>query len=50
MADILANPASYYVNVHTGEFPDGAIRGQLVNVHDHMAPVDEMAPMTTAAG
>lgn len=26
---ILAHPASYYVNVHTGEFPDGAVRGQL---------------------
>ena len=26
---ILANPAGYYVNVHTTEFPAGAIRGQL---------------------
>jgi CHRD domain len=26
---ILANPASYYVNMHTAEFPNGAIRGQL---------------------
>lgn len=26
---ILARPASYYANVHTGEFPNGAIRGQL---------------------
>src|SRR6476660_4153403 len=28
-ADIVANPASYYVNVHTIDFPGGAIRGQL---------------------
>ena len=26
---ILAGPASYYVNVHNGQFPGGAIRGQL---------------------
>ncbi len=26
---ILARPASYYVNLHNGEFPGGAIRGQL---------------------
>ncbi len=29
IADILANPGNYYVNVHTTEFPNGALRGQL---------------------
>lgn len=26
---LLKNPANYYVNVHTADFPAGAIRGQL---------------------
>jgi len=26
---IIKNPAKYYVNIHTKEYPDGAIRGQL---------------------
>jgi hypothetical protein len=26
---IIDNPAGYYVNIHTEEFPDGAVRGQL---------------------
>ena len=29
VAAILANPAAYYVNMHTTDFPSGAVRGQL---------------------
>lgn len=32
--DILANPEDYYVNVHTAEYPGGAVRGQL-EAQDH---------------
>ena len=28
-AGIIADPSSYYVNVHTADYPDGAVRGQL---------------------
>ena len=30
--EIKRDPASFYVNVHTADYPDGAIRGQLRNV------------------
>ncbi|MGZ8347152.1 MAG: CHRD domain-containing protein [Allosphingosinicella sp.] len=29
--EIRANPGGFYVNVHTADYPNGAIRGQLVN-------------------
>jgi hypothetical protein len=32
LQDIVANPANYYANVHTRQFPGGAIRGQLATV------------------
>ncbi len=32
LADIVANPGRYYVNVHTTDFPGGAVRGQLAGM------------------
>ena len=29
LQEIVDNPAGYYVNIHTADFPAGAIRGQL---------------------
>jgi hypothetical protein len=29
VARIVDNPYGFYVNVHTSDFPDGAVRGQL---------------------
>lgn len=39
---IVADPAAYYVNVHTAEFPPGAIRGQLTAFV--LDPVDTPMP------
>ena len=35
VAEILANPEGFYVNVHNNEFPNGAVRAQLAESHDH---------------
>jgi hypothetical protein len=32
IAQVRDNPAGHYVNIHTAEFPKGAIRGQLAKV------------------
>ncbi len=34
VAQILANGAQYYVNIHTSDFPGGAVRGQLTGTSD----------------
>ncbi|GCL62452.1 CHRD domain-containing protein [Pseudaquabacterium pictum] len=34
IADILANPENYYVNVHNSQYPAGAVRGQLAVAAD----------------
>ena len=31
LAEIVANPSNFYVNLYTTEYPDGAIRGQLAS-------------------
>lgn len=33
VAEILASPGGFYVNVHTAEYPGGAVRGQLEPQH-----------------
>jgi hypothetical protein len=44
VADMIANPAEYYVNVHTSDYPDGAVRGQLAGQAAPATP----APATPA--
>lgn len=45
LAKIIANPAGYYVNVHTADFKPGAVRGQL----SAAAPNTAMAAPQTAS-
>ena len=33
---IMANPASFYVNVHNAAYPNGAVRGPLMTMMQNM--------------
>lgn len=39
---IVDDPAGYYYNVHTSDFPDGAARGQLTSWDDAVKMMDDM--------
>jgi hypothetical protein len=49
MTEIVANPPGYYFNVHTGDFPGGAIRGQLRPAPATAAPNVLYLPVTVKA-
>jgi uncharacterized protein (TIGR03437 family) len=48
--DLLANPQNYYVNIHTTDFPGGAMRSQLLPASSkvlmaQMSPANEVPPI-----
>jgi hypothetical protein len=50
IAAITADPAAYYVNIHTEMYPDGAVRGQLVVASTGGACNITVEPSTIADG
>jgi len=53
LRDLLVNPRQYYVNIHTPDFPGGAIRGQLAPaigtvLMGQMSAANETPPVTNA--
>jgi hypothetical protein len=53
IADLLANPANYYVNIHTTDFPSGAMRSQLLPATGtvlmaQMSPANEVPPIANS--
>ncbi len=44
LAQITADPAGYYVNLHNAEFPAGAVRAQLVEGIGEVLLISEMVP------
>ena len=53
---MLQNPSNFYVNVHTDQFPNGAVRGQLAYVNGgpityvaELRPQNEVPPATSTA-
>jgi len=49
LAAILANPAGYYVNIHTADYPAGALRGQLATVSNTALPHPSGSPLLPLA-
>jgi len=54
LRNLLADPSQFYVNLHTPDFPDGVIRGQLQRAEATllmglMSPLNEVPPIGLAA-